>query len=169
VVVDGHLYVRPYHGKRSRWYQSAITQGAGQITTAGRTYDVDFTPADPAVHDAVDAAYRAKYATRSRDAQARHWSTTSPSSTGSSRSPTPRASPPGQIALAWLLAQQPGIAPIPGTTKPHRLEENLAAADVVLTGEELTQLDELSTTIEIQGARYPRPSKPRPTCDLSQT
>ena len=62
---------------------------------------------------------------------------------------------PGQIALAWLLAQQPWIVPIPGTTKPHRLEENLAAADVVLTESELAQLDELSSKIDIQGGRYP--------------
>jgi aryl-alcohol dehydrogenase-like predicted oxidoreductase len=62
---------------------------------------------------------------------------------------------PGQIALAWLLAQQPWIVPIPGTTKPHRLEENLAAADVELTGDELTELTELSSTVEIQGGRYP--------------
>jgi aryl-alcohol dehydrogenase-like predicted oxidoreductase len=62
---------------------------------------------------------------------------------------------PGQIALAWLLAQQPWIVPIPGTTKLHRLEENLAAAEVVLTGPELAQLDQLSSKIEIQGGRYP--------------
>jgi aryl-alcohol dehydrogenase-like predicted oxidoreductase len=51
---------------------------------------------------------------------------------------------PGQVALAWLLAQQPWIVPIPGTTKLHRLEENLAAADVVLTDSELNQLGDLS-------------------------
>ena len=62
---------------------------------------------------------------------------------------------PGQIALAWLLAQQPWIVPIPGTTKLHRLEENLAAADVTLTPAELTHLTELSSRIEIQGGRYP--------------
>jgi aryl-alcohol dehydrogenase-like predicted oxidoreductase len=62
---------------------------------------------------------------------------------------------PGQIALAWLLAQQPWIVPIPGTTKAHRLEENLAAADVALTASELAQLDELSSRIDIQGGRYP--------------
>ena len=62
---------------------------------------------------------------------------------------------PGQIALAWLLAQQPWLVPIPGTTKPHRLEENLAAADVVLTPAELDQLGELSSRIGIQGGRYP--------------
>jgi aryl-alcohol dehydrogenase-like predicted oxidoreductase len=62
---------------------------------------------------------------------------------------------PGQIALAWLLAQQPWIVPIPGTTKAHRLEENLAAADVALTESELTQLGELSSKIGIQGDRYP--------------
>jgi aryl-alcohol dehydrogenase-like predicted oxidoreductase len=62
---------------------------------------------------------------------------------------------PGQIALAWLLAQQPWIVPIPGTTKPHRLEENLAAADVTLTPAERTRLDRLSSQFEIQGGRYP--------------
>jgi aryl-alcohol dehydrogenase-like predicted oxidoreductase len=62
---------------------------------------------------------------------------------------------PGQVALAWLLAQQPWIVPIPGTTKVHRLKENLAAADVTLTEAELTQLDDLSSRIEIQGGRYP--------------
>jgi aryl-alcohol dehydrogenase-like predicted oxidoreductase len=62
---------------------------------------------------------------------------------------------PGQIALAWLLAQQPWIVPIPGTTKLHRLQENLAAADVTLTPTELAQLNDLSARIEIQGGRYP--------------
>jgi aryl-alcohol dehydrogenase-like predicted oxidoreductase len=62
---------------------------------------------------------------------------------------------PGQVALAWLLAQQPWIVPIPGTTRPHRLEENLAAADVTLTESELHQLNELSDKIGIQGGRYP--------------
>ena len=62
---------------------------------------------------------------------------------------------PGQVALAWLLVQQPWIVPIPGTTKLHRLEENLAAADVSLTEAELIQLDDLSSRIEIQGGRYP--------------
>jgi len=62
---------------------------------------------------------------------------------------------PGQIALAWLLAQQPWIVPIPGTTKLHRLEENLAAADVTLTEAELSQLSDLSSRIEIHGGRYP--------------
>jgi aryl-alcohol dehydrogenase-like predicted oxidoreductase len=62
---------------------------------------------------------------------------------------------PGQVALAWLLAQQPWIVPIPGTTKVHRLEENLAAADVTLTNSELNQLGDLSSRIEIHGGRYP--------------
>jgi aryl-alcohol dehydrogenase-like predicted oxidoreductase len=62
---------------------------------------------------------------------------------------------PGQIALAWLLAQQPWIVPIPGTTKLHRLEENLAAADVTLTADELADLDDLSARIDIEGGRYP--------------
>jgi aryl-alcohol dehydrogenase-like predicted oxidoreductase len=62
---------------------------------------------------------------------------------------------PGQIALAWLLAQQPWIVPIPGTTKVHRLAENLAAAEVTLTEAELADLNELSARIEVQGGRYP--------------
>jgi aryl-alcohol dehydrogenase-like predicted oxidoreductase len=62
---------------------------------------------------------------------------------------------PGQVALAWLLAQKPWIVPIPGTTKLHRLEENIAADDVTLTGDELTRLTEASSEIEIKGGRYP--------------
>jgi len=62
---------------------------------------------------------------------------------------------PAQIALAWLLAQKPWIVPIPGTTKLHRLEENLAAADVSLTSEDLREIEEAASEIEVQGARYP--------------
>lgn len=62
---------------------------------------------------------------------------------------------PGQIALAWLLARKPWIVPIPGTTKLHRLEENIAAADVILSPDELKQLTAASAEIEIQGGRYP--------------
>jgi aryl-alcohol dehydrogenase-like predicted oxidoreductase len=60
-----------------------------------------------------------------------------------------------QIALAWLLAQKPWIVPIPGTTKMHRLEENLAAADVRLTREELGDIDGTLSRINVQGDRYP--------------
>ena len=59
-----------------------------------------------------------------------------------------------QVALAWVLAQQPWIAPIPGTTKMHRLEENLAAADLTLTAADLGELDEALRKIEIVGHRY---------------
>jgi aryl-alcohol dehydrogenase-like predicted oxidoreductase len=62
---------------------------------------------------------------------------------------------PAQIALAWLLAQKPWIVPIPGTTKLHRLEENLGAAAVDLTGEDLRQLEAAASTIPVKGARYP--------------
>ena len=62
---------------------------------------------------------------------------------------------PGQIALAWLLAQQPWIVPIPGTTKLHRLEENVKAADVELTAEDLADIESAASQITIQGARYP--------------
>jgi aryl-alcohol dehydrogenase-like predicted oxidoreductase len=60
-----------------------------------------------------------------------------------------------QIALAWLLAQKPWIVPIPGTTKPHRLEENAGAAAVELTVEELRDIDDALSGIAVQGARYP--------------
>ncbi|OJT39387.1 aldo/keto reductase [Serratia plymuthica] len=62
---------------------------------------------------------------------------------------------PAQIALAWLLAQKPWIVPIPGTTKRHRLTENLGAAEVVLATDELSSIEEALAAIEVQGARYP--------------
>ena len=61
---------------------------------------------------------------------------------------------PAQIALAWVLAQKDWIVPIPGTTKLHRLEENLGAVDVELTQEDLRQLDQLTSQVQIQGDRY---------------
>jgi aryl-alcohol dehydrogenase-like predicted oxidoreductase len=63
---------------------------------------------------------------------------------------------PAQIALAWLLAQKPWIAPIPGTTKRHRLEENIAAAHIQLTASDLTIINTALSAIEVQGARYPQ-------------
>ena len=62
---------------------------------------------------------------------------------------------PAQIALAWLLEQKPWIVPIPGTTKLHRLEENLAAANLELSSDDLRQLDSAARKIPVQGARYP--------------
>jgi aryl-alcohol dehydrogenase-like predicted oxidoreductase len=62
---------------------------------------------------------------------------------------------PAQIALAWLLAQKPWIVPIPGTTKLHRLEENLGAASVELSSDDIRQLDAAAAKIPLQGARYP--------------
>jgi len=67
----------------------------------------------------------------------------------------PRGATPAQVALAWLLAQKPFIVPIPGTTKLHRLEENLAAADVELTADDLHDMAEAAAHIEVQGARLP--------------
>ncbi|MGH7082678.1 MAG: aldo/keto reductase [Acetobacteraceae bacterium] len=61
---------------------------------------------------------------------------------------------PAQIALAWLLAQTPWIVPIPGTTKLHRLEENIGGASVELTPDDLREIDESASRIEVQGARY---------------
>jgi aryl-alcohol dehydrogenase-like predicted oxidoreductase len=60
-----------------------------------------------------------------------------------------------QIALAWLLAQKPWIVPIPGTTKLHRLEENIAACDLVLSTADIHNINDAISSIEVQGARYP--------------
>ena len=62
---------------------------------------------------------------------------------------------PAQIALAWLLAQKPWIVPIPGTTKLHRLEENIGAAAIELTSDDLREIESAASKIKVQGARYP--------------
>jgi aryl-alcohol dehydrogenase-like predicted oxidoreductase len=62
---------------------------------------------------------------------------------------------PAQLALAWLLAQKPWIVPIPGTTKLHRLEENIEAAELELTPDDLREIDSAASKITVQGARYP--------------
>ncbi len=62
---------------------------------------------------------------------------------------------PAQIALAWILAQKPWMVPIPGTTKLHRLEENIGAAAIELTPGDLRQIDHAASEITVQGARYP--------------
>ena len=62
---------------------------------------------------------------------------------------------PAQIALAWLLAQKPWIVPIPGTTKLHRLEENIAAAEVELTAGDLEEIERAAAEIQVEGERYP--------------
>jgi aryl-alcohol dehydrogenase-like predicted oxidoreductase len=66
-----------------------------------------------------------------------------------------RKATPAQIALAWLLAQKPWIVPIPGTTKLHRLEENIGAAAIKLTSDDLRQIESVAAEITVQGARYP--------------
>ena len=66
-----------------------------------------------------------------------------------------RNATPAQIALAWLLAQKPWIAPIPGTTKRHRLEENLGATQIQLTADDLHDIDRAASQIAVYGARYP--------------
>jgi aryl-alcohol dehydrogenase-like predicted oxidoreductase len=68
---------------------------------------------------------------------------------------------PAQIALAWLLAQKPWIVPIPGTTKLYRLEENLGAAALELTANDLRHLEDAVSNISVQGDRYPRAEKER--------
>ena len=62
---------------------------------------------------------------------------------------------PAQIALAWLLAQKPWIVPIPGTTKLHRLEENIGAAAIELTSGDLREIDHAASQVTVHGARYP--------------
>jgi aryl-alcohol dehydrogenase-like predicted oxidoreductase len=62
---------------------------------------------------------------------------------------------PAQIALAWLLAKKPWIVPIPGTTKLHRLDENLGALNIDLTPDDVRAIESASSEIKIQGARYP--------------
>jgi aryl-alcohol dehydrogenase-like predicted oxidoreductase len=62
---------------------------------------------------------------------------------------------PAQLALAWLLAKKPWIVPIPGTTKPHRLEENIGAAALELTSEDLREIESAASKITVQGDRYP--------------
>src|SRR3954447_23189329 len=66
---------------------------------------------------------------------------------------------PAQLALAWLLARKPWIVPIPGTTKRHRLEENLGAAAVELTADDLREIEDAASQIEVQGARYSEQGK----------
>ncbi|MGA8527287.1 MAG: aldo/keto reductase, partial [Candidatus Sulfotelmatobacter sp.] len=62
---------------------------------------------------------------------------------------------PAQIALAWLLAQKPWIAPIPGTTKLNRLEENIAAVPIQLTPADLRDIDAAASKVKVEGSRYP--------------
>ena len=62
---------------------------------------------------------------------------------------------PAQVALAWLLAQKPWIVPIPGTTKLHRLEENIGGASVELSPDDLRELETAASNIAVVGARYP--------------
>ena len=62
---------------------------------------------------------------------------------------------PAQVALAWLLAQKPWIVPIPGTTKLHRLDENIGAAAVELTADDLREIETAVSKIAVQGDRYP--------------
>ena len=62
---------------------------------------------------------------------------------------------PAQVALAWLLAQKPWIVPIPGTTKLHRLQENIGSLDIEFTVDELQVIDNASSEIKVLGERYP--------------
>ena len=68
---------------------------------------------------------------------------------------TAKQATPAQLALAWLLARKPWIVPIPGTTKPHRLKENLGGADIELSGDDLRQIESALADIKVQGDRYP--------------
>ena len=68
---------------------------------------------------------------------------------------TAKNATPGQIALAWLLAMKPWIVPIPGTTKLQRLEENIGAADIELTRDDVAEIERAASNITVQGERYP--------------
>ena len=68
---------------------------------------------------------------------------------------TQKNATPAQIALAWLLAQKPWIAPIPGTTKLHRLEENIGAVNIALSAQDIKEIDTAFAAIPVQGDRYP--------------
>jgi len=72
---------------------------------------------------------------------------------------TSKGATPAQIALAWLLAQKSWIVPIPGTTKLHRLEENLGAANIELTGSDLRDIEAALAKVRIEGERYPESLK----------
>ena len=74
---------------------------------------------------------------------------------------TEKEATPAQIALAWLLAQKPFIAPIPGTTKLHRLNENIGGADLKLTSQDLSEIEEALSLIKVVGERYPQHLKER--------
>lgn len=74
---------------------------------------------------------------------------------------TEKESTPAQVALAWLLAQKPFIAPIPGTTKLHRLKENIGGADLKLTSQYLSEIEEALSLINVVGERYPQHLKER--------
>jgi aryl-alcohol dehydrogenase-like predicted oxidoreductase len=67
----------------------------------------------------------------------------------------PKGATPAQIALAWLLAQKPWIVPIPGTTKLHRLEENLKSADVALSTADMKDISKALAAVPVEGERYP--------------
>jgi aryl-alcohol dehydrogenase-like predicted oxidoreductase len=66
-----------------------------------------------------------------------------------------RGATPAQIALAWLLAQKPWMVPIPGTTKLHRLDENLGAVSLEFSADDLREIDDAAAKITVQGERYP--------------
>ena len=107
-------------------------------------------------HDVRRAPTSATPSPASRRRRARR---TRRSSTCSAAIAERKKATPAQIALAWLLAQKPWIVPIPGTTKLHRLEENLGAADVELTPDDLREIESAASQINAQGARYAEASQ----------
>ena len=108
----------------------------GKIGTATEFHSTDFRNISPRFAPEARAANLALVDLLKRIAEVKH-------------------ATPAQIALAWLLAQKPWIVPIPGTTKLHRLEENLGAATIELTADDLGEIEEAASKIKIQGARLP--------------
>ncbi len=104
------------------------------------------------IDENTDVRRAATSATPSRASRRSARKANRPSSTCSTEIAERKNATPAQIALAWLLAQKPWIVPIPGTTKLHRLEENLGAADIELTADDLREIEDAPP--RSQGARY---------------
>src|SRR5690242_15383857 len=109
---------------------------SGKIGTTAEFHSTDFRNLSPRFTPETRAANLALVDLLKRIAERKHAS-------------------PAQIALAWLLAQKPWIVPIPGTTKLHRLEENLGAADIEMTPDDLREIGDAASKITIEGARLP--------------
>ena len=142
----------------SLWWREPETNGSWRLATSWASASC---PTAPSV--VVSSRGRFPRTPRSpkptcapacHDSHPKRWRRTRPWSTCWRGSPKSKGATSAQIALAWLLAQKPWIVPIPGTTKLHRLEENLGAADLELTPTDLQEIAQAVDEIEIEGDRY---------------